>query len=114
MGNRLPYGLRGRGHWLNMFGGGEGEVYCSVASKVLRYVAREEARSQNDGYRVSHYCWEFFVFRNLKLDSGEGVIGLLSIRPESPAMCFESGLGILQTGEFCAWSAVCGAQPLKR
>ena len=26
MGNRLPYGLGGRGHWLDMLGGGEGEV----------------------------------------------------------------------------------------
>jgi hypothetical protein len=26
MGNRLTHGLGGRGHWLNMLGGGEGEV----------------------------------------------------------------------------------------
>jgi hypothetical protein len=29
MGNRLLYGLGGRGHWLNMLGGGEGQVNAS-------------------------------------------------------------------------------------
>jgi hypothetical protein len=29
MGNRLPHGLGGRGHWLDMLGGGEGQVNAS-------------------------------------------------------------------------------------
>jgi hypothetical protein len=39
VGNRLPYGLGGRGHWLNMLGGGEGQVN-----------ARRILHSLNGGY----------------------------------------------------------------
>jgi hypothetical protein len=40
MGHRLPHGLRGRSHRLDMLGGDEGEVNCRVPSKVLRHVDR--------------------------------------------------------------------------
>jgi hypothetical protein len=38
MGNRLPYGLGGRGHWVDMLGGGKGKV------NVQRYFARMSLR----------------------------------------------------------------------
>jgi hypothetical protein len=32
MGNRLPHGLGGRGHWVDMLGGGRGEGQCVVGT----------------------------------------------------------------------------------
>jgi hypothetical protein len=36
MGNRLPYGLGGRGHWVDMLGGYKGEVNVTVAFVFIR------------------------------------------------------------------------------
>ena len=38
MGNRLPHGLGGRGHWLDMLGAGEGKVKAGE----LRHVHSEK------------------------------------------------------------------------
>ena len=35
MGNRLPHGLGGRGHWVDMLGVGDGKVNAAVAFPTL-------------------------------------------------------------------------------
>ena len=44
MGYRLPHGLGGRGHWLDMLGGGEGEVNRTGADTKSRRATRSTTR----------------------------------------------------------------------
>jgi hypothetical protein len=49
MGNRLTHGLGGRGHWLDMLGGDEGEVkpLKRMRSKSENAITSDKSRSVN-------------------------------------------------------------------
>jgi hypothetical protein len=70
-----------------------------------------KAPSQNNGVSLLPLLLAILVVLGTKLDSGERVIALLHMRPDSSANRFESVLGVLQTGEFTQSSAMRGSAP---
>jgi hypothetical protein len=49
MGNRLPRGLGGRGHWLDMLGVGEEKVNAPGRNRIVGVTVRRERRWTSAG-----------------------------------------------------------------